>query len=110
MSKIKLVDFDPGVPYETEVGTCELCMSTGIAQEPKFKFEYEDGTTDWVDGYLWSYGDFWSIELYNTAAFAGWLQSKDFKPSFRIHDYSDLRMIVDDYEYESEHPGGDYYL
>ena len=29
MAKIKLVDFDPGVPYETEFGTCDLCMSTG---------------------------------------------------------------------------------
>ena len=112
MAKIKLVDFDPGVPYETELGTCDLCMSTGEAQEPMFKFQYEDGTTNWVDGYFWSWGDFWAIELENTADFAGWLQKQEFKPGFRIKDYGDLNLIVDDYLYkeEGEEPNGDYYL
>lgn len=110
MSKIKLVDFDPGVPYETDFGSCELCMSTGIAQEPKFKFEYEDGTKEWVDGYFWSWGDFWAIELENTAAFAGWLIKQDFKPDFRIDGYWTLNIIVNDYECQDDEPDGDYYL
>lgn len=102
MSKIKLVDFDPGEPYEAEFGTCELCMSTGIAQEPRFKFEYEDGTTEWVDGYYWSWGDFFSVELDNSAAFAGWLFEQDFKPDFRIDDFWLLKEIVSDYTYTEE--------
>lgn len=110
MAKIKLVDFDPGKPYETKFGTCELCMSTGIAQEPRFKFEYEDGTTEWVDGYLWDWGNFWAIELENTADFADWLQKQEFKSNFRFKTYGDLMLIVDDYEHENEHSGGEYYL
>ena len=110
MAKIKLVDFDPGEPYETEFGTCELCMGTGEAQDPRFKFKYEDGSTEWVDGYFWYWGDQFVVYVDNTAEFAGWLIEQDFKPDFRIKEYGDLQQIVDDYHYESEHPGGDYYL
>lgn len=111
MAKIKLVDFDPGEVYETEYGTCELCMGTGETQDPRFKFEYEDGTTEWVDGSFWSWGDQFVIYVDNTAAFAGWLLEQDFKPDFRIKDYGDLQLIADDYRYADEQePYGDYYL
>lgn len=112
MSKIKLVDFDPGEPYETDFGSCELCMSTGIAQEPKFKFEYEDGTKEWVDGYFWSWGDFWAVDIDNTAAFAGWLIKQDFRPDFRINDFWLFRSIINDYHdsEDGELLSGDYYL
>lgn len=110
MAKIKLVDFDPGVSYETKFVTYELCLSTGIAPEPIYKFEYEDGTTEWVDGYFWSGGNFWAIELENIADFADWLQKQEFKPNFRIKDYDDLVLILDDYEHESKHSGGEYHL
>ena len=115
MSKIKLVDFDPGVPYETEFGTCDLCMSTGEAQDPRFKFKYEDGTTEWVDGSFWSWGDQFVVDIDNTAAFAGWLVEQDFKPDFRIKDYSDLDSIAQDYaahieDWEDDLYKEDYYL
>lgn len=110
MAKIKLIDFDPGEPYETEFGTCELCMSTGEAQDPRFKFKYEDGSTEWVDGSFWSWADQFVVYVDNTAEFAGWLIEQDFKPDFRIKEYEDLQQIVNDYHYESENPGGDYYL
>lgn len=110
MAKIKLIDYDPGEPYETEFGTCEWCMSTGEAQDPRFKFKYEDGSTKWVDGYEWDWGTHFTVDIDNTADFAGWLQKQEFKPDFRIKGYWGLREVVNDYHYESDHPRGDYYL
>ena len=93
--KAKLVDYDYR-EYETDFGTCELCMYTGTAEEPRFKFEYDDGHTEWVDGYYWDWGDLFTVEIDNTANFAAWLAIQDLDGY--IEDYSTLDQLS--YKYE----------
>ena len=94
--KIKLVDHKSDT-YETEFGTCELCMFTGLATETSLKFQYEDGYTEWVDAFEWSWGDLFEVYIDNLADFAHWLQQQDFPDDFRI-DYGKLQNLNYDYE------------
>lgn len=94
--KIKLVDHKSDT-YETKFGTCELCMFTGMATETRLKFQYEDGPTEWVDAFAWSWGDLFEVEIDNLADFAHWLHQQDFPEDFRI-DYSALLDLNYDYE------------
>lgn len=95
--KAKLVDFYSR-EYETRFGTCEFCMSTGMAVEPHFKFEYDDGHTEWVAGYFWSWGDLFLVDIDNTANFAAWLADQELDGY--IEDYTKLDMLA--YEYASD--------
>lgn len=95
--KINLVDHRSET-YETTFGSCELCFHTGEATETELKFQYEDGSTNWVDTFFWSWGDFFEIYIYNLADFAHWLNEQDFDEDYRIRDYSDLQDLVYDYE------------
>ena len=100
--KAKLVDYECK-DYETTFGTCELCMRTGTAEEPRFKFEYDDGHTEWVDGYFWDWGDLFTVEIDNTANFAAWLATKDLDEY--IEDYSTLNNLS--YLYDKENNNED---
>ena len=95
--KAKLVDFYSR-EYETEFGTCELCMSTGTAVEPHFKFEYDDGHTEWVAGYFWRLGGLFLVDIDNTANFAAWLADQELDGY--IEDYTKLDMLA--YKYASD--------
>lgn len=95
--KINLIDHRSET-YETEFGSCELCFHTGYATETQLKFRYEDGSTNWVDTFFWSWGDLFEIPIYNLADFAHWVNEQDFNENYRIRDYSDLQELVDNYE------------
>lgn len=97
--KVKLVDFKTNT-YETTFGTCELCMGTGMATEESMKFEYDDGYTEWVDLYFWSWGDLMTIdEIDNTANFAHWLSKQELDEY--IGDFNTLQRLAYDYEEET---------
>lgn len=93
--KLKLVDIDIN-SYETEFGTCELCMSVGYAYEPTYYFEKDDGMTFHIDGYYWSWGDLDYIEVDNVIEFAAYINSLDFDENTDFN-YSWLNSIVEDY-------------
>lgn len=95
--KINLID-KYSETYETTFGSCEMCFYTGRATETQLKFRYEDGTTEWVDTFLWSWGSLFEIEIENLADFAHWLNEQDFDDNYRIREYSDLQELVHDYE------------
>lgn len=98
--KAKLVDFRRE-EEETEFGTCELCMSTGIAIYESMKFEYDDGYTEWVDLYFWSWGDLIVLDgIDNTANFAAWLQTQELDGYIR--DFNTLQNLAYAYEEETD--------
>lgn len=77
--KIKLIDMQVNDP-DTEVvfGTCELCMSTGYAAEPIFKFQDANGKKFEVNGYWWDWGDYDDLWIDNVVNFDAWLIKQDF--------------------------------
>lgn len=93
--KLKLVDIDIN-SYETEFGTCEVCMSVGEAHEPTYYFEKCDGTTFSIDGYYWSWGDLVTIDIGNVIDFASYINSLDFD-EYIDFNYGWLDGIVEDY-------------
>ena len=56
MKGIKVIDVGCN-PEEVEFGTCELCFSYGIADNPYMALEFPDGTRATVDTYYWDWGD-----------------------------------------------------
>ena len=101
--KVKLIDHQSET-YEAEFGTCEMCLYTGQATETQLKFQYEDGSTEWVDAFFWSWGYLDEIEIENLADFAHWLSQQDFPEDYRVQDYSGLQQLEYDYdEYKGNH-------
>ena len=94
--KIKLIDISTNT-YETVFGTCDICLSTGIAEEQTFIFDI-GGEIRQVDGFYWSYGDLFTTWIENTADFAYWLSQPEFPEDFVLEGYSDLQDLV--YEYD----------
>ena len=99
--KINLVDHRSKT-YETTFGSCEMCFHTGHATETQLKFRYEDGSTNWVDTFMWDWGDFFEIEIENLADFAHWLSHKVFPEGYRIKDFTGLQQLVFSYDYYKE--------
>lgn len=74
--ELKLIDV-VGEQHEVEFGTCELCMSTGMVDEPTFVFEI-DGKRIEIDGYQWDWGDYHELCVDNVVQFSAWLSTQDF--------------------------------
>lgn len=102
--KIKLVNYEVN-EYETEFGSCDLCFYTGTATEPVFTFS--DGEKTWeVDGFFWSWGDLFIVEIDNVIRFAEWLEQQDLDEEEVPHDYSSLSVLADRYYYRNEEDEG----
>lgn len=96
--KLKLVDVETEI-YETEFGTCELCMSTGTAYEPTYVFEKENGDTIKVEGFSWSWGDLYDLYIDNVIDFANYVSKKEFEEvTDEEMDYGWLSDLIDEYE------------
>lgn len=84
MKKIKLVDIETN-KEEVEFGTCELCFSTGIVDNPVFKFKITDGDGAEEDveinGYDWDWGNYDEISIGNLVDFAAFLAPLEFDDS-----------------------------
>ncbi|MDT2842626.1 hypothetical protein [Vagococcus lutrae] len=96
--KLKLVDVETEI-YETEFGTCELCMSTGTAYEPTYVFEKENGDTVKVEGFYWDWGDLSTLDVDNVIDFADYVSKKEFEEVTDDEmDYNWLSSLIDEYE------------
>ncbi len=98
--KVKLIDVE-NFPEYTEVGSCELCMSTQWVEQPVFIFEKEDGTRVEVDGYDWQWGHYDQVYIDNVVDFAAFVAKKDF-PEGTVLDHGWLYGLCQDYEYGDE--------
>lgn len=90
MLGIKLVDVDTSNAREEQTGTCELCFGSMWCDNPIFIFETPKGDRVEIDGYFWSWGDYFELEIDNYLNFSDWLSKHDV----------DWNMLTDDgYEY-----------
>ena len=100
--KLKLTDFYSH-SFETNFGTCDLCMSSGIHEEEHFVFETSKGVSiDMENGY-WDWGVYYPI-LYidNTADFAHWLNKQEFDgqaPETEEELQNVISLITLDYDF-----------
>lgn len=95
--KLKLVDVETEI-YETEFGTCELCMATGTAYEPTYVFE-KNGDTVKVEGFYWDWGYLCTLDVDNVIDFADYVSKKEFEEVTDDEmDYNWLSSLIDEYE------------
>lgn len=95
--KLKLLDVRTDKEF-VEFGTCKMCFSTGMVDNPVFIFEKEDGTQFEVDGYWQSWGDYVSAEIGNVIEFSGYLNKLEFDDDTEF-DSGWLMNLVDHYNY-----------
>ena len=76
MKGIKVIDVGSN-PEETQFGTCELCFSYGIADNPYMVLEFPDGTQVTVDTYFWDWGDCFESTVDNVVDFSAWLSEQE---------------------------------
>ncbi|HEP1824690.1 TPA: hypothetical protein VB895_002242 [Streptococcus suis] len=76
MKGIKVIDIGYE-PKETRFGTCELCFSYGVADNPYMVLEFPDGTQVTHDTYYWDWGDYWEYSVANVVDFSAWLSEQE---------------------------------
>ena len=76
MKGIKVIDVG-GNPEETQFGTCELCFSFGVADNPYIVLEFPDGTQATLESYYWVWGDYFETTVDNVVDFSAWLSEQE---------------------------------
>ena len=76
MKGIKVIDIGSN-PEETQFGTCELCFSYGIADNPYMVLEFPDGTQATLETYYWDWGDYCEFGVDNVVDFSAWLSEQE---------------------------------
>ena len=76
MKGIKVIDVGSN-PEETQFGTCELCFSYDVADNPYMVLEFPDGTQATVDTYSWDWGDYFETTVDNVVDFSAWLNEQE---------------------------------
>ena len=76
MKGIKVIDVGSN-PEETQFGTCELCFSYGIADNPYMVLEFPDGTQVTHNTYYWNWGDYFETTVDNVVDFSAWLSEQE---------------------------------
>ena len=76
MKGIKVIDVGSN-PEETQFGTCELCFSYGIADNPYIVLEFPDGTQVKHETYYWDWGDYFETTIDNVVDFSAWLSEQE---------------------------------
>ena len=76
MKGIKVIDVGSN-PEETQFGTCELCFSYGVADNPYMVLEFPDGTQVTVKTHCWYWGDYFETTVDNVVDFSAWLSEQE---------------------------------
>lgn len=76
MKGIKVIDIGSD-PKETQFGTCELCFSYGVADNPYMVLEFPDGTQVTLETYHWDWGDYFETSVDNVVDFSAWLSEQE---------------------------------
>lgn len=102
--RVRLLDYNE-YSQETTFGTCEICMYTGIAENPTFTFVFTDTVTGEetmsnVNGYRWDWGDYCTVDIDNVARFGDWLEDNTVTVSTNNMDYGDLQELADRFDEE----------
>lgn len=104
MKGIKVIDAGSN-PEETQFGTCELCFSFGIADNPYMVLEFPDGTQVTVDTCYWDWGDYLEYSVANIVDFSAWLSEQELSDedveALKDNKYV-LILLIDEYNYRLE--------
>ena len=76
MKGIKVIDVGSN-PEETQFGTCELCFSFGVADNPYMVLEFTDGTQVTLETFHWDWGDYFETTVDNVVDFSAWLSEQE---------------------------------
>lgn len=102
--RVRLLDYNE-YSEVTTFGTCDLCMGSGIANNPTFTFEFTDTetgeeTVSDVRGYMWDWGDYFTVNIYNVPRFGDWLEDNTVTVGTNDMDYGDLQQLA--YRFDEE--------
>ena len=105
MKGIKVIDVGSN-PEETQFGTCELCFSYGVADNPYMVLEFPDGAQVTVDTYFWDWGDYFESTVDNVVDFSAWLSeqelSDDDVEALKNDGKQVLICLMEDYNWQLE--------
>ena len=105
MKGIKVIDIGSN-PEETQFGTCELCFSFGIADNPYMVLEFPDGMQVTVDTYYWDWGDCFESTVDNVVDFSAWLSEQELSDedveALKNDGKQVLFLMIDEYNYRLE--------
>lgn len=100
--RVRLLDYNE-YSQSTTFGTCEICMRTGIAENPTFTFEFTDTETGEktvknVKGYDWDWGDYFTVDISNVARFGDWMEDNTVTVYTNNMDYGDIQDLANRFE------------
>lgn len=100
--RVRLLDYNEYSEY-TDFGTCELCMHSGIAENPTFTIEFTDTetgekTVSDVEGYMWDWGDYYTVYISNVALFGDWLENGTVTVLTKNMNYWDIEELANRFE------------
>ena len=105
MKGIKVIDAGNN-PEETQFGTCELCFSFGVADNPYIVLEFPDGTQVTCKTYLWSWGYYFETTVKNVVDFSAWLSeqelSDEYVEALKNDNKYTLIGLINDYNWQLE--------
>ena len=105
MKGIKVIDIGSN-PEETQFGTCELCFSYGVADNPYMVLEFPDGTQVKCETYHWSWGDYFEFTVKNVVDFSAWLSeqelSDEYVEALKNDNKYTLIGLINDYNWQLE--------
>ena len=103
MKGIKVIDVGSN-PEETQFGTCELCLSYGIADNPYMVLEFPDGTQVTLETYYWDWGDYFESSVDNVVDFSAWLSERELTDEDVEDLKSDGKQVLIDFidEYNNQ--------
>lgn len=105
MKGIKVIDVGNNT-RRTQFGTCELCFSYGIADNPYMVLEFPDGTQVTHNTYFWDWGDYCESRVNNVVDFSAWLSEQELSDEDVENLKSDgkyvLIRLIDEYNNQKE--------
>ena len=90
----------------TQFGTCELCFSYGVVDNPYMVLEFPDGTQVTHDTYYWDWGDYFESTVDNVVDFSAWLSEQELSDGdvedLKSGDKHVLLSLIDEYNWQLE--------
>ena len=106
MKGIKVIDIGSNPENDVTFGTCELCFSYGVADNPYMVLEFPDGTQVTLETCHWDWGDYFETTVDNVVDFSAWLSEQELSDEFveelKNGDKHLLIYLMNKYEWQLE--------
>ena len=104
--RVELLDYRSELIDDVEMGTCSFCFYTASVEESYFTFRFTDVDTGdvverEVEGFYWSWGDLFTVDIENVVDFGAWIDRKQIIVDYPDDvDYGTLSLWADEYNAE----------